>query len=280
MPGGRPRSSSGPSADRARVAREPAVPTVSVIVVTRDRPRFLADALASVAAQERAPLEVRVGDDGGGSAATVVASLALLEVTLLPLALGQAGAARNAVAAGARGEVLAFLDDDDLWKPGHLAGLVEAFADPEVGLAWRDCHVVRERVGGDGTRVTLARRTLARDWDDAIMRRDDYLPPSALAIRCSLFAALGGFDASFRFSEDWDLLLRAAAASRVRRVPGVTAEVRLREPGSTGAQANMSASSGPERLACLRRLAARHGFATPAPKTFWEVALELGEAAS
>ena len=253
-----------------------AVPTVSAIVVTRDRPHFLADALASIAAQERAPLEVRIGDDGGGSAAPVVDSIPLLEVTLLPLGLGQPGAARNAAAAGARGDVLAFLDDDDVWRPGHLAALCSAFADPEVGLAWCDCDVVREQVAEDGTRVPLERRTLARDWDDTIMRRDDYLPPSTFAVRRSLFESLGGFDPTFRFSEDWDLLLRAAAAAGVRRVPGVTAEVRLRAPGSAAEHANASASFGPERRACLARLAERHGFETPEPKTFWEVALELG----
>ena len=254
-----------------------AVPTVSVIVVTCDRPRFLADALASVAAQERLPLEVRIGDDGGGSAAAVVESIPLLEVTLLPLGLGQPGAARNAAATGARGDVLAFLDDDDVWRPDHLAGLSQAFTDPDVGLAWRDCDVVRERVEEDGTRVAIDQRTLARDWDDAIMRRDDYLPPSTIALRRSLFESLGGFDPAFRFSEDWDLLLRAAAAGRVRRVPGVTAEVRLREPGDNVEHANASASFGPERRECLHRLAERHGFDdTPEPKTFWEVALELG----
>ena len=255
------------------------MPTVSVILVTRDRPRFLADALASVATQERPPLEVRVGDDGGGSAVAVVESLALLEVTVLPLGFGHAGEARNAVAAAARGEVLAFLDDDDIWKPGHLAGLARAFADPDVGLAWRDCEVVRERVAEDGARVALDRRTLARDWDDAIMRRDDYLPPSTWGIRRSLFESLAGFDAAFRFSEDWDLLLRAAAATHVRRVPGVTVEVRLRAPGAAAEHANASAEFSGERIACLRQLAARHGFHPPTPKTFWEVALELGETA-
>jgi glycosyltransferase involved in cell wall biosynthesis len=255
----------------------PVAPTVSVIVVTRDRPRLLADALASIAAQECSPLEVRVGDDGGGSAAAVTESLPLLEVTLLPLNLGQAGAARNAAAAAARGEVLAFLDDDDLWKPGHLAGLLQAFADPSVGLAWRDCDVVRECVNEDGTREVLERRTLARDWDHALMRRDDYLPPSTWGIRRSLFAALGGFDEGFRYSEDWDLLLRAAAATTVRRVPGVSVEVRLREPGGAAEHANTSAGFGPERLACLHQLAARHGFDPPAPKTFWDVAKQLGE---
>jgi glycosyltransferase involved in cell wall biosynthesis len=246
---------------------------VSVIVVTRDRPLLLAAAVASVALQVPAPLEVRVGDDGGGAdAVTVADSLPVLEVTVVACSHGQAAGARNAAAAGARGEVLAFLDDDDLWRAGHLGALAGAFRDPAVGFAWRDCRVAREQVHVDGTRAVLESRILAREWDDALMHSNDYLPPSAWGVRRTLFERLGGFDEGFRYSEDWDFVLRAAAVSRVLRVPGVTVEVRLRETGNT------SADRTPERLDCLRRLAERHGFTTPVPKTFWEVALALGVA--
>ncbi len=244
---------------------------MSVIVVTHDRPALLRDALASVARQVPAPLEVRVGEDGGGSAAAVAESLPLLEVTVVACSQGQAAATRNAAAAGARGDVLAFLDDDDLWGPGHLSGLADAFRDPALGFAWRDSVVARERVHEDGTREVLESRTLARDWDDALMRSNDYLPPSAWGVRRALFERLGGFDTGFRYSEDWDFALRAAAVTQVRRVPGRTVEVRLRELG------NASADRTSERLDCLRRLAERHGFASPPPKTFWEVALAVGE---
>jgi hypothetical protein len=132
---------------------------------------------------------------------------------------------------------------------------------------------VRETLAADGTRTPHARRTLARDWDDALMRSDDYLPPSSWGVRRGLFERLGGFDTAFRCSEDWDFALRAAAVTHVHRVPGVTVEVRLRDAG------NLSAAFSAERLDCLRRLGQRHGFATPPPKTFWEVALALGEAA-
>ena len=242
-----------------------------MIVVTRDRPALLADALASVVAQQPPPLEVRVGDDGGGRSAGVGEGFPLLQLTWLPLDCGAPGAARNEAAAGARGDVLAFLDDDDRWRTGHLAGLAQAFEDPAVGFAWRDSEVLREQVGPSGERRVLERRTLAREWDDALMRSDDYLPPSAWGVRRSLFESLGGFDASFRFSEDWDFVLRAQRVTRVRRIRGLTTEVRLRESG------NASADFGPERLDCLRRLAERHGFATPPPKTFWEVALAVGQ---
>jgi glycosyltransferase involved in cell wall biosynthesis len=239
---------------------------VSVVVITRDRPRLLADALASVARQTPAPLEVRLADDGDTPAFDAIPMPALLEVTVLRVAVRQGAAARNAAARGARGELLAFLDDDDRWRPGHLAPLAAAFADAEVALAFRDSVVVREQVDEHGTREDLERRTIARDWDGALMRTDDFVPPSAWMVRRELFEHLGGFDESFRYSEDWDFLLRASALTRPRRVPGVTVEVRMRESG------HASQTTDPERLACLARLAARHGLPPLVPKTFWDVA--------
>ena len=126
---------------------------------------------------------------------------------------------------------------------------------------------VRERVERDGSRVELERRVIARDWDPELMGRWDYLPPSALGVRRALYQRLGGFDESFRYSEDWDFLMRAAAANGVpRRVAGVTVEVRMRDHGLA------SGERGPERRACLDRLAARHGLAPIPIATFWEVA--------
>jgi GT2 family glycosyltransferase len=244
--------------------------TVSAIVATRDRPALLRDALAGVAAQTRPPLEVRIADDGDVPAHEAAGGLAGLEVTVLPVRARQPGAARNAAAAGARGEVLAFLDDDDLWRPTHLEGLAAAFADPAVAAAYRDWEAVRERIGPDGARADLERRVVALGWDAGRMRADDHVPPSTLAVRRSAFERLGGFDLAFGCSEDWDLLLRLAELGAPRRVPGVTVEVRLRESG------HLSDTTSPERLACLRRLAERHHLPVPVPRTFWDVAVALG----
>jgi GT2 family glycosyltransferase len=237
---------------------------VSAVIVTRDRPGLLADALRSVELQDLAPRETRIGDDGVPPLATLP-DFSGLEVTWLHTGGVGAAAARNAAARGARGAVLAFLDDDDRWRPDHLSGLAAAFDDPEVSFAWRDCRVVREEVEGV-QRHDRQWIEIARDWDPAMMRDNDYLPPSSWGIRRELFERLGGFDEAFEFSEDWDLVLRVAALTTPRRVPGVTVEVRLRASG------NASADMGAVRLDCLRRLAARHALPELEPRTFWEVA--------
>ena len=244
----------------------PALPTVSVIVVTRDRPELLRDALRGIAAQTLAPLEVRIADDGEQALDLNSLPTGTLEMLVISVEAGLAAAARNRGAAQARGEVLAFHDDDDRWLPDHLAGLAAAFRDPALGFAWRDCAVVREEILADGTRRELERRTLARAWDPELMRSDDYLPPSAWGVRRTLFERLSGFDETFRFSEDWDFVMRAARLTTPRRVPGVTVEVRMREHG------NLSREAGPERRECLQRLTERHRLPPLEVKTFWEVA--------
>ncbi len=244
---------------------EPAV-SFAVIIATCDRPALLADALRSVERQRPAPAEVRIADEGTPPAVGQLPDLLLPGFTIVPSSARQPAAARNLAARGAHAAVLAFLDDDDRWLPGHLAALSEAFRDPAVELAYTDCVVIRERIEAGGERVELERRTIARDWDPAMMRHNDYLPPSAWGVRRSLFERLGGFDESFAASEDWDFLLRAAYATVPRRIPGITVEVRMRDQGG------LSQSAGPERQLSLDRLAQRHQLPPLEIRTFWEVA--------
>jgi glycosyltransferase involved in cell wall biosynthesis len=239
---------------------------VTAVVVTRDRPALLADALASVARQSLRPIELRIGNDGDGDPGAALGALGGIDATVICTGSGGVAAARNRTARGARGDALAFLDDDDRWLPSHLAALAAVLADPALDLVFSDSAVVREELRPDGARAELKRRTIAHDWDEALMRHDDFIPPSAWMVRRSLFERLSGFDESFRCSEDWDFLMRAARLTTPRRVPGVSVEIRMRESG------NASADFGAERIDCLRRLAARHGLPPLAPKTFWEVA--------
>lgn len=240
-------------------------PAVSVVLTTRDRPALLRRSLDSIAAQRLVPLEVLIADDGEAPCDVLGLESGLLELRVLTSHARRAAGTRNLAARAACGEVLAFLDDDDRWLPEHLSGLAAAFRDPAVGIAFRDVAVVRE----SEALLEMDRREIARDWDPGWMRHDDFIAPSALAVRRSLFERLGGFDESFRYSEDWDFLLRAAALTRPQRVPGVTALISLRDSG------NSSSDRGSERRECLDRLAARHGLPALEIKTFWQVAETL-----
>jgi len=241
----------------------------AVVITTRNRPSLLADALRSVNEQSLPPVEAVIANDWAQALELPVSSLGKMPVHVLQVDVRNPGAARNRAVAVTSAPWLAFLDDDDLWLPEHLAGLATAFARPETEVAYRDCAVIREEIGADGRRIERERRVIARDWDDGVMRKNDFVPPSATAVRRSVFERLRGFDESFACSEDWDFLLRAALSAQPLRVPGATAEIRLRPEG------NASADAGPHRRASLDRLSARHGLPHLEIKTFWEVAGDL-----
>ena len=247
---------------------KPSPSSVAVIVTTRDRPALLADALRSVAAQTTTPHEIVIADDGE-RALGALEPPGGIPLRVVRVVVRNPGAARNRAAAHTGAAWLAFLDDDDRWLPEHLAGFAPVFEDPDGEVAYRDCAVIRESLEPDGSRVEHERIVIARDWDPSLMRTDDYIPPSSILFRRSLFSRLRGFDESLARSEDWDLLLRASRETRPRRLPGVTVEVRLRGQG------NASADAGPERRACLDRLAKRHDLPPLEIKTFWEVARDL-----
>lgn len=115
-------------------------PRVSVIIPTRNRQSLLRGALDALSAQAFIDYEVVVVDDGStdGSAAEVEARAAECDrVRLVRGAGGGAVAARIAGVAAARGEFLAFTDDDCLPQPGWLAAGVaalEAGADVVQGV--------------------------------------------------------------------------------------------------------------------------------------------------
>lgn len=244
------------------------MPSVQVIIPTRERRALLADALASVAAQSALPDRIVICDVGQGGPLDPPTILAG-RIVHLPSRAATIGSQRNEAAAAGTCEWIAFLDDDDRWRPDHLAGLLEACRDASVHFAYRDTAVVRERIE-HGARVTLEERVIARDWDQELMRTHDYIAPSAWCVRRFLFESLGGFDPDFRYSDDWDFLMRLGGRTVPRRVPGIGAEIRMRETD------NASREMGETRRADLRRLEARHGLSDLEPLTFWEVAEVVG----
>ncbi|MBI3129757.1 MAG: glycosyltransferase [Acidobacteria bacterium] len=182
-----------------------AAPNVSVIVPTYRRPEALARALESIRQQTLPPLEVIVVDDGGGQAEPVVAAAALagLPVHLIELEhpRGQ-GAARNRGLAQARGRWIAYLDDDDLWRPDHLARLTVALS-------------------GSGHRVGYA-DTALQVGSDPIPEPVETPPLSALIHHRELGER---FDEELPLLEDRAFVARLAARGPILHVPGVTVDL-------------------------------------------------------
>jgi hypothetical protein len=176
--------------------------------------------------------------------------------------------------------LIAYLDDDDLWRPDLLEGFVGMLdGRPDCGLVYGDAEIWRmERCPVDpgspsaGTGwCRAASRVLAVPFDLEELRCDDFIVPGGMMHRRSLYDAVGPFDESLYVSDDWDWLLRAAAASVFARLPRVVIAVRIWPD-----RANLSAVFDGRRLAALAEIERRHATPRLEPKTFWDVAERPG----
>jgi glycosyltransferase involved in cell wall biosynthesis len=105
---------------------------VSVVMPAWNAERFIGEAVASALAQSRPVLEVVVADDGSTDDTASIAEA--LGATVLRRSHEGLGATRNAAIAASRGELVAFLDADDVWLPEKLERQVAALHDdPELG---------------------------------------------------------------------------------------------------------------------------------------------------
>jgi glycosyltransferase involved in cell wall biosynthesis len=187
-----------------------AAPRVSVVVPVRNGAAYLAQALASVLGQVPAPFEVIVVDVGSTDDTAAIAARAGPPVRVLSGRFGGAAAARNAGVAVARGELLAFIDHDDLWVPGRLARQLETLARaPAVDLVLGLTQRVRE-VGGE-----------------LVPLRPPAAEPSlgALLVLRSAFDRVGPLDETRPFDEDVDWFLRAREAGVPARLDRELAQV-------------------------------------------------------
>src|SRR6266571_5872710 len=115
-------------------------PLVSVIMAAFQAERFLEDAIAAILAQDYAPFEVIVCDDGSTDRTPEILA-GHPELHTIRQANAGPAAARNAAIAASSGELLAIFDADDLWPPTRLAlqaGYLAAH--PDVG-----CVLGRQR---------------------------------------------------------------------------------------------------------------------------------------
>ena len=188
-------------------------PSVSVLIPVFNGARFLAAALDSVAAQTLAPLELIVVDDGSTDGSGDVAA-ARPAVRVVRQANRGPGAARNRAFTESRGEYLAFLDADDLWKPEKLSRQLAALqAQPDAG--WVVCR--HEFLLDEGE--PRPRWAPAPEAEGTMVA---WLP-SATLVRRDCFVLTGGFDEALRYGEDIDWFARARDAG----FPGTVVEEQL-----------------------------------------------------
>lgn len=236
---------------------EPArdVASIGVVVRTRNRPAVLLEAVRSLAAQNVRPKSVVVVNDGGSSPAAALKGLAgAFAVTVIENAqsAGRAAAA-NAGAAKLSEEMLAFLDDDDLLAPDHFERLVAARGAGPEPIVYSDAVTVLLAPDGEGWKERHRELQYSLDYDPEYLLFSNYIPLHTVLFDAGLFARVGGFDTSFDYSEDWDLLIRLSIEAPMRHVRAVTAQYRVFE-----GEGGHVPSGGEPFLAARRKILERY----------------------
>lgn len=183
-------------------------PLVSVVVPVHDGERYLAQALASIFAQDYRPIEVIVVDDGSSDASASIAS-GFPDLRLIRQDNAGVSAARNTGIAAARGAFVAFLDADDLWLPNKLSRHVTF-------------HLQHPKIGYTvaGVRNFLSDREQPPTWLTAADIGEDkvgYLPGNLFVSRAT-FDRVGGFDPDFRVGEGAEWFARAKDAGVLKAI--------------------------------------------------------------
>lgn len=176
---------------------------VSVVIPVFNGEPFLAQAIETVLAQTLPPAEIILVDDGSTDAGPAIAG-SFPGVRLIRQSHAGGAAARNAGISAARSDLVAFLDQDDLWAPRKLELQVARMsAARELGYTLA------------GQRMFLEPGCPAPAWlrPELVARPAPGIVPGTLVARKWVFARIGAFDTTYRWTDDTDWFLRAREAS-------------------------------------------------------------------
>lgn len=217
-------------------------PKISVIIPTYNSAKTLQRTLYSVFKQTLTPHEIIVVDDGSWDDTIEILKSYGSKIKFICQGNSGASAARNKGASLATGDVIAFLDSDDIWHNRKLEMQAEVFdKDKSVGIcttAYGVCTAYDDIDAEEFTDSEMPKMKY-REIKFAQVFTSPYLLPSSTAVRKNIFDHLGGFDETLETAEDIDLFLRLCFVTRYIFVENTLCYY-IRQEGSLSTSAKKS----------------------------------------
>jgi len=238
------------------------MPIVSVIIPVYNGEKTIGETIESVLKQTFTDFEVLVIDDGSqDSTLEVINKIQDSRLKVFPYPNTGVSASRNRGLAHAIGELISFLDADDLWTPDKLEAQVKALQDnpnAAVAYSWTDWIDRCGQFLRSGGHITVNGNAY-----ETLLLRDFVESGSNALIRREALAEVGNFDESLAHGEDWDLWLRLAARYEFVTVPAPQILYRISSSSASTDVWKMEAGSlqiierafaqAPESLQSLKR---------------------------
>jgi glycosyltransferase involved in cell wall biosynthesis len=189
------------------------LPTISIITPCLNAAGTIEEALASVRAQDYPGIE-HVVVDGGSTDGTVE----ILERTegirfVSEPDRGRPDAANKGVAMTS-GDVIAWLNADDVYESGALRAVGEALAaQPDAAWATGYCRIIDGEGHETRSRVTAYKNFFLRHYSFGLYLTQNFISDPATFVRRSALDRVGLLDERYRWSHDYDLWLRVARLS-------------------------------------------------------------------
>ncbi|MBK9711154.1 MAG: glycosyltransferase [Kouleothrix sp.] len=223
-------------------------PLVSIVTPSLNQGAFIADAIESVLAQDYPNVEYLVVDGGSRDETLDVLRRYAGRVRWRSEPDGGQADAINKGVALTRGEIVGWLNADDVYAPGAIARAVgELQAHPAAALVYGQAEFI------DRSGTPLGPCAQVEPFDlHRLIHHLDFIVQPATFFRRAAFAAVGGLDAGLRYCLDYDLWIRLALRYPVRYLPAPLARARVYPETKT-------ASGGLERLDEIERMVRRYG---------------------
>jgi len=212
-------------------------PRVSVVIPVRNGKDYLQEALDSVLEQSFTDLELLLIDDGSIDDDYDRYALQDERIRVIHLTGTGVSRARNVGMAQSRGDLIAFLDADDVWFPGKLLAQVEYFdSHPEAGVVYgkfirwpalpEGGFVPASALAEDASRFTAADPERS-GWLYTRLLDGLLVGMNTAVVRRSVYEAIGGFNEAMRLGEDYDFWLRASRVVEMHSLNGPVALYRI-----------------------------------------------------
>lgn len=202
---------------------KPQTPLVSVIIPAYNCARFINDTLLSVYKQTYRDWEIIVVDDGSTDDTKDALAPHMERIRYCFQENRGAAAARNAGVRTARGDLIAFLDNDDIWLPEKLEVQVRAMQNwPDCGLVFTDGKtftesgirsdsVISGRLHGWINENKVSDPMVAKGWfARELFFVNEISSASSVMVRKESLETVGDFDERITITDDYDLWLRIA----------------------------------------------------------------------